>query len=123
MTYQEYPKWVSGKEDEEPVLVHDAEEEAKVIGKSVASVQKKADANEQAGDEAQADEEERLLEEFRKQGSAVSESDIVEMTDLAAKVEERKKRGRPSKADQAARAAADAQAKAAFVPSEDINAK
>lgn len=103
MSYQEYPKWVSGKEGD--VLVGNAEEEAKATGKSTAMVQKDAEAKTAEAEEAQAEDDERELEELTRKGNAVREDEAARLTDLAQKVGDplKKKRGRPFKTEPAAR--------------------
>lgn len=106
--YQEYPKAVKDKHDNE-IVVRSPEEEAEITGKSVSSVQKSAQDN-TAEQQADLDaENERVLDELKRRGSDVSEDDIVRMTAIAQdqgpeSEEAPKKRGRPSNADKAAAA-------------------
>ncbi len=99
MSYQEYPKWVTvGKLD--PVLVQNAEEEAALTGKSQASLEKAAAEAEKPTEDQAADKlEKRLQDELTEKGPAVSEADMVKLTDLAKDIGEAKRGpGRPKKA-------------------------
>lgn len=90
--FQEYPKWVPVK-GEDAVLVHSAEEEAKVTGASKAAVEKTAAKNEAEGEAAQAETDAIELQKLADKGSAVSEADMVKITGEAAK----RAPGRPRK--------------------------
>lgn len=81
--YQEYPKWVDGKDG--AVLVHDADEEAKVTGESKAAIEKAADKNEKAGEAAQAKTDDLEIAKLEDKGQAVSEADMAKLTDAAIK--------------------------------------
>lgn len=94
--YQEYPKWIDVKG--EPKLVHDAEEEAKLTGKSEASLQKTANDREAKADTPVDELEEKFQEDVADKGVAVTEKDIVKLTGQAQEVAEKRGPGRPKKA-------------------------
>jgi hypothetical protein len=90
--YLEYPKWVEGKDGK--VVVHSAEEEAKVTGESKALLEKAAEKHEKAGEAAQAKTDEFETAKLEDQGQAVSEADVAKLTDAVIK----RGPGRPPKA-------------------------
>lgn len=95
MSFQEYPKYIKVKGED--VLIHGADEEAKLTGKSEASVAKEAEKNAEAGEAAQAESDEKELDAIEAKGSAVTEADIVKLTEAARKDQEKRKPGRPAK--------------------------
>ena len=96
MTYQEYPKWVEVK-GLDPVLVYGADEEAQLTGKSEAAVAKEAEKHEAEGEKVQAETDQKELDAIEAKGTAVSEADIVKLTEAARKEGEKRKPGRPAK--------------------------
>lgn len=99
MAYQEYPKWVDTKEG--AVLVHSAEEEAKLTGKSQASLEKQAAENEKEEDKPVEELEAELEKKLVEDGPAVTEPKIAELNDLADKIRAKRGPGRPKKDEKA----------------------
>ena len=96
MSHQEYPKWVKVGELE-PVLVQSAEEEAQLTGKSQASLEKAAAEAEKADESTEEDLRAELEKKLTEKGTAVTEADMAELTDMAQKLQVKRGPGRPRK--------------------------